>query len=327
MYPGDYCVTVVDEIHQCSTSNCYSIEVVPIDTWITDVHITNNCTGQLGGIDLDVPLDQYNNSGFSYIWSNGETSQDLDNLVAGEYCVTITRWPSNCSLTRCFEIIQINSTPMDITFAYIHPCPYDKNGQIEAIISGGQAPFEYLWNNEETTPIIDNLISGQYCVTVTSNEGCSITECQNLYDYDGYISLAKINSCDNGPSGELSVNSSSIYEQVSYQWSTGDTGSVITNLPLGLYCVTATDTRGCLKAKCEKITERITYSVITNDACIGNLIYELGAATVQNVAGGQAPYQYEWSNGSTLSHATNLEPGSYGVTITDATGCAAFQNV
>lgn len=40
--------------------------------------------------------------------------------------------------------------------------------------------------------------------------------------------------------------------------------------------------------------------------------------------GGNEPYTYQWSNGSTQQNLTNLEPGTYSVTVTDASGCHAY---
>ncbi|MBL7791107.1 MAG: hypothetical protein JNK77_02195 [Saprospiraceae bacterium] len=104
-----------------------------------------------------------------------------------------------------------------------------------------------------------------------------------------------------------------------FNWNTGDTTSVLTGLPLGQYVVMATDANGCFTSKSIPIIQDIVQaqvSVIPN-ACVGP---PSGSIAVV-VTSGQAPYAYQWSNGSTEDHLEGLEPGTYGLTISDALGC------
>ena len=50
-----------------------------------------------------------------------------------------------------------------------------------------------------------------------------------------------------------------------------------------------------------------------------------GTSTV-SVSGGTPPYTYQWSNGASSSSATNLNPGTYTVTITDGNGCTTLSS-
>ncbi|NDC07665.1 MAG: hypothetical protein EBZ86_10195, partial [Synechococcaceae bacterium WB9_2_069] len=61
----------------------------------------------------------------------------------------------------------------------------------------------------------------------------------------------------------------------------------------------------------------------TNVTCNG---LNNGTATV-TAAGGTASYTYLWNSGATTSSLTNLSPGNYSVTVTDANGCTANANV
>jgi len=52
-------------------------------------------------------------------------------------------------------------------------CHGDSIGSVEAIPTGGTAPYSYLWGKGETTKKLEHLKSGNYSVTVTDSHGCS----------------------------------------------------------------------------------------------------------------------------------------------------------
>ncbi|MGJ8722632.1 MAG: SprB repeat-containing protein, partial [Salinibacterium amurskyense] len=60
----------------------------------------------------------------------------------------------------------------------------------------------------------------------------------------------------------------------------------------------------------------------TDGECNNN---NLGSATV-SITGGASPYTYLWSNGATTATITNLTPGTYSVTATDANGCTVLDS-
>ena len=67
------------------------------------------------------------------------------------------------------------------------PCANSAVGSINLTVSGGTAPYKYLWSNAQTTKNLNNLIAGVYTVTVTDARGC--TEFKS----------ATINTLDNTP--------------------------------------------------------------------------------------------------------------------------------
>ena len=73
-----------------------------------------------------------------------------------------------------------------------------KNADIEGSInaSGGTSPYTYNWDNGATTPTINTLSAGDYCVTVTDASGCSVDECYTI-DYNVNIELIDIYSTFN----------------------------------------------------------------------------------------------------------------------------------
>ncbi|NJL76727.1 MAG: T9SS type A sorting domain-containing protein [Saprospiraceae bacterium] len=127
------------------------------------------------------------------------------------------------------------------------------------------------------------------------------------YDRDGSIMLNVINGQQN----------------FSFQWSNGATTPNISNLGAGSYSVTIFDSEGCVITRNYQITSSLKTDLATTPDCgAGN-----GTATVTPTSG-QAPFQYRWSNGDTVSTATRLSAtANYRVTVTDATGCFQVREV
>ena len=122
-----------------------------------------------GSIDIEilsgaVPIN--------YLWSNDSTSQDINDLVAGIYVVTI--YDSN----GCDEIFSYQVTeptnPLEIS-GIVTPISYEgfSDGAIDISVSGGSSPYTFLWSNSETTEDIANLPEGTYEIQVTDSQNCT----------------------------------------------------------------------------------------------------------------------------------------------------------
>jgi hypothetical protein len=109
-------------------------------------------------------------------------------------------------------------------------------------------------------------------------------------------------------------------------WSSGsNTGQYLNALQAGLYVLTITDARGSSFTATVTIPEGSNLSLVPQSSPVicGDTIG--GSATAQ-VFGGPAPFSFQWQ-GSIDSVFTNLAPGNYPLTVTDATGCTATGSV
>jgi len=107
---------------------------------------------------------------YSYLWSNGNTTNSINNLIAGDYIVTVTD-ANGCSK---FSSIKINQ-PIELNLATTKSdvnCHGGNDGNAKVIPSGGTPNYSYLWSNGATTDVINNLSTGNYSVTVTDANGC-----------------------------------------------------------------------------------------------------------------------------------------------------------
>lgn len=107
---------------------------------------------------------------FTYLWSNGKTTQTIIKLTAGTYSVTVTA-ANGCTASGSVSITQPANILAYITC--IKVCPGACNGSATVtVMSGGVAPLTYAWSNGQTTATASGLCAGIYWVTITDANGC-----------------------------------------------------------------------------------------------------------------------------------------------------------
>ncbi|MBC7777004.1 MAG: SprB repeat-containing protein, partial [Phycisphaerae bacterium] len=108
---------------------------------------------------------------YAYLWSNGATTEDLNNLNAGMYSVTLTD-ATACS--RYAVLTVATDPPISISSNISTPTSCAAtDGSINILATGGIAPYSYLWSNGATTEDLADMQTGIYSVTVTDAVDCS----------------------------------------------------------------------------------------------------------------------------------------------------------
>ena len=109
---------------------------------------------------------------YTYLWSNGQTTKTATGLCAGTtYTATITD-ASSATATVTATIPAALSTSMIVT----NPTSCtSNNGKITANVSGGTAPYTYLWSNSKVTATITGLAPATFTLTVTDTHSCTNT--------------------------------------------------------------------------------------------------------------------------------------------------------
>ncbi|MBI4648865.1 MAG: T9SS type A sorting domain-containing protein, partial [Bacteroidia bacterium] len=113
-------------------------------------------------------------SPYSVLWSNGASLEIINNLCGGNYSATITDNHSCTAITN-ITLNQPQGISLNITVTAVSgfgQC----DGAALVIPQGGHHPYQYLWSNGNTDSIAVNLCEGTWCVTVTDNNGCTLTD-------------------------------------------------------------------------------------------------------------------------------------------------------
>jgi outer membrane protein OmpA-like peptidoglycan-associated protein len=279
------------------------------------------CHGEnTGAVNIDV---EGGVQPYRYRWSNGEVSQDLDNLPSGQYSVKILD-ANHCDLELAVVIEQ--PEPLDLAFVDFSniKCTGEATGAIDISVSGGATPYSYQWSNGAKTEDLKGLKADSYSIVVTDGNGCSKELVKKLLE-PATLTLVeqavKNADCNESNTGSIKLNITGGVAPYIYIWNSGDTVLNVSNKPAGTYSLKVTDSNGCTTSFSKTITEPSklvsTVAEVTNNKCYGN---SKGAINI-NVTGGVEPYAYRWSNGTTTQDIVDVKAGEYTVTISDANGC------
>jgi gliding motility-associated-like protein len=319
---GTYSVTVTSAV------GCATLNVVTVPSLNDTITVLGNvlddfsCNAPTGNISLNVaPTD----SSYTYVWSNGATTDSLSNLTAGTYMVTVTLGLS-CIVSDTFVILD-NAQPPNLTDQSLAAHCSLNNGATVVSVTGGTAPFRFLWSTLDTTALLNNLPPGTYTVTVTGANDCTAEHSVTILDDDASPTMQGIatenTSCSSGNGTlELSVSPAGTYQ---YLWSNGAVSEDLNNLDPGSYTVTVS-LGTCLSSSTFFISDNAQPPNLSTTTLAANCGLNDGAASV-SVTNGTGPYTYFWSTSATDPMLSDLLPGTYLVTVEDSLGCAAQTSV
>ncbi|GIV33136.1 MAG: hypothetical protein KatS3mg031_0671 [Chitinophagales bacterium] len=313
---GNYSVTVSDA-NGCQLQDSTAI-VEPDALSLSHVIQHASCNGSAnGGIDISVTGGTVP---YVYLWSTGDTTEDLSNLTAGSYDVMVSD-SNGCTLSQSFIITQPSGLSVAISKTDVI-CFGESNGAISLTVSGGTAPYTFNWSNGATTTAVSGLAAGVYAVTVTDAQGCTLTRNVTILQPDNLTaSLTQSNVRCNGYSdGAINLSVSGGTMPYSYNWSNGDTTQDLSGLSAGSYTVTVTDAQHCSATTSTTISQPDVLSAMvakTDVRCNGGA----DGAIDLTVTGGVSNYTFNWSNGASTEDLSQISAGAYTVTVTDAYNC------
>lgn len=320
--PGNYTVTVTDLSGCTATGTAVITQPPQLNTGVTSTNVL--CFGQCNGTANANPSG--GTPGYTYLWQPGnQTTPNISGLCAGSYTLTVTD-ANGCTRSTTVTITQPNLLSVTLNATNLQ-CNSVCNATISASVSGGTAPYTYLWNpGNQTTPSLSNQCAGTYTCTVTDANGCTaqavvtITQPAAL-SVTPSITHVTCNGLCNGAAAVAVTGGTAPY---TYLWAPGgQTTPGITNQCAGTYTCTVTDVSGCTGSVTVTITQppAIANNVISvNASCSGSC----NGTAQSNPSGGTAPYSFLWMPGAmTTPNVSGLCAGSYTLVVTDLNGCTA----
>ena len=283
------------------------------------------------------------NPPFTYLWSNGEITQNVENLLAGTYSVTVTD-NNGCQLTQTVIVNNVNPVAFG-SFITTPPTCFGNDGQVEVVIVDGTGPYYYSGSNGETVITFSQsytftgLSSGNFSVFVQDAGLCSFVNSTTLITPNAF-SIVSINttnsSCGNNGQIDIILNSGVPSGTFTYTLtdsfgnSTSETSSstnkTFTNLTSDTYTLTITD-GVCTYTTTITISNTILFTI---SASTTGTTCGLSNGSVQIIAstGGTLPYTYQVSGfpPSPQTIYNDLPSGTYTATVTDLNGCSQTTN-
>lgn len=197
--------------------------------------------------------------------------------------------------------------------------------------SGGTGTLDYTWNGISTVNAdLSNVGPGSYTLVVTDDNGCTAQSGPHtITGTSGPIfntsNMVVTNELCNGTLGSI-TGITATGNSLTYNWSpSGGTALNASNLTAGSYTITATDNVGCTAsagpfnvAFVPGPAVNTSGLVTTDETC------SLNNGSISGITASGTGLSYSWSNGGGSSlDASNLNAGSYTLTVTDANGCTA----
>lgn len=194
------------------------------------------------------------------------------------------------------------------------------DGAIDLEVTVGQPPFDYIWSNSATTQDISGVASGVYEVTVTDDNGCTVSDVYLVDETNSITTTVSTSEPDcNTANGSIQLTPSGGTGSYTYAWyNSASTANPRTGLTSGLYGAIITDGVGC---KDYELIFLDDISGITATPIIQHYECSVMGSIEVTPSGGASPYDYDWSNGYDDYDPSSLLPGIYTVTITDYNGC------
>ncbi|MBK7466383.1 MAG: PKD domain-containing protein [Saprospiraceae bacterium] len=286
------------------------------------VNITNNkatCEGQNNG-SLTAVGSGANN--YTYKWNTGQTTATISNLAAGNYKCTV----SGIISSACIHSMEVSATvgvnpKPNASIGAINPsCKSSNNGNATINVTSGTSPYQYKWNNNQTSEKLTNVSAGTYTVTVTDANGCTASLSVTITENPSpSITITNTkDECEGKNNGEASINVNSGKSPYQYKWNNGSVTNKITNVKAGSYSVTVTDANGC--------NSSMSVNIKSTPKSISDFNSTISTKTVTftNLSTNANSYLWEFGDQMTSTEKSPIhsyiQSGEYNVCLT-AYGC------
>jgi len=322
---GTYTVIIRDQTSCRDTLQVEITQPTKLEATISSTSLTG--PGNQDGSATLIPLGGV--GPYSVLWNTNATSFTIQNLASGLYSAVV-KDSFGCATEQSTYINPYNCSMQISSYTIPVGCYGGSNGIVCVNGDNGTFPYGYLWNSGETSNCLLDQKAGIHTVTITDAVGCiEIRQIQLSQPTQIEVKTDSISTTSETGKG-FNDGTAQVVAQggvppFNYNLGNG-TSEIGTGLSAGSHSVTITDSKGCTKIisinigvyPCNLLG--INFVNFSYNGTCHNAPVTLCANTI---LGGIEPYTYLWSNGSTLSCATDILNNINAVTITDAKNCPA----
>lgn len=250
----------------------------------------------------------------SYLWNTGDTTASITATPGSATSYSVNATVAGCGTMSDTLVIDINPV-VSVSASQIAQATCNTGGSAEAMGSGGMGSLSYLWSNSETNDTISNVPSGNYSVTVTDANSCSVST--SVFISQALTPYVDLGADTTTTCANLVLDAGAGYS--TYLWSDNSTGQTLTTSGAGTYAVTVTDANGC------DASSTIVVTAATPPAV------DLGADTMAcagfTLDAGSGYVSYLWNDASTGQTLNASAAGTYAVTVVDANACEGTDDI
>ena len=307
---GSYTVVITD------ANACNATLVINVNqpSAILTATITNPSTcGQSNGFVSVTPSG--GTPGYTYLWDDpsAQTTAIAIGLFAGTYNVVVT---DNVGCTTTTPVVLGDvAGPTIGTINFVEPACYGTPlGSATVIPAGGTPSYSYLWSDTaaQTTQIANGLVTGLYSVTVTDNNGCSVTGSVFITEPPPLQILVS-------PLDTICIGQNAIIYGAGYGGAPGYTytwfpssilgpgPNVVNPIVTTTYDVFATDANGCvspIQTIMVEVNPPIVVVATDVSVCEGSSV----GISATAVGGNGGPYSFVWTPSTGLSNDSIYNP-------------------
>ncbi|MCX6191129.1 MAG: gliding motility-associated C-terminal domain-containing protein, partial [Flavobacteriia bacterium] len=319
---GSYTVTVTDA-NGCTATATVVITQPAAALSATTTQVNILCLNGVGSVNLTVSGGTL---GYTYLWSNQVTTEDLANLQAAVYTVVVTD-ANGCTTTASANILQtLSQVPVainNLSGTTILTCA---NPVINLQATGG---VTYTWTGGSSVSTAANsfTLPGQYTVNMIDPNGCPVS--QNITLTQNVV-LPPVQITNNSGATVIDCNNATINLSASgggqYAWNNGLGSNVNVSIATaGTYTVVVTAANGCVDSSTVIVTVAPTplITILDTAICSGQSV-TLSPTYFPGGAGGTIIWSTAQSTPTiTVSPATTT---TYNI-LYNYNGCPATEDV
>ena len=318
---GNYTLQIID-INGCTSANSQPVSVtvnsLPATPAISASGSTSICQGN--SVSLSAP------AGYTYLWSNSATTQNISASIAGDYSVQVTDGNNCTSANSLPKSVIVNSLPATPSITASGSTTICDGDFVSLLAPTG---YTYLWSNNATKRNITAYLAGDYSVQVKDGNGCKSSFSNPVNVIINKLSVAPTISINGatkfcyGDSVLLSAPTSTNYIWSRYGGWIASSQNITINSE-GTYSLKIIDNNGC-------ISDSSYVDISVKNVPTTPLINSGGSTTICQGSSvsliAPAGYKYLWSNGATTQNISASIAGNYTVKVTDANNCTSANSL